>query len=76
MTRVTLDQAVISQLLQPIGSVEVCDQHGTIVGVFNPKPPTFDLSKEVGLSEDEVKRRLKQPGRPLAEMLRDLEKVN
>jgi hypothetical protein len=34
---------------------------------------TFDLSKEKGLSDEELQRRLKQPGRPLAEMLRDLE---
>lgn len=34
----------------------------------------WDISQELGLSEEELQRRLKQPGRPLAEILRDLEK--
>ena len=75
MTRVTLDQATISQLLQTHGSVEVCDPQGKVVGSFNPTNTTFDLSKEKVLSKEEVQRRLKQPGRPLTEILADLEKI-
>jgi hypothetical protein len=75
MTRITLDQAIISQLLQEQGSVEICDQHGNSVGLFRPTPPAFDLSKERGLSEEEVQRRLKLPRRPLTEILAELEKI-
>ena len=75
MTRITLDQAIIQQLLQPDGSVEVCDQQGNLVGFFRPTKPAIDLGGEAGLSEEEVQRRLKQPGRPLIELLHDLEKL-
>ncbi len=76
MTRINLkDQATIKQLLQLRGSVELCDEQGNLVGFFRPMKPTFDLSGENGLSEEEVQRRLKQPGRPLTEILHDLEKL-
>ena len=75
MTRITFDQAIISQLLQEHGSVEICDQEGNLVGHFRPTQPMFDLSQEKGLSEAEVQRRMKLPARPLQEMLQDLEKL-
>jgi len=60
-------------LLQTPGTVEVRDPQGKIVGFFTPS--TFDLSKEKGLSKEEVQRRLKLPRRKLTEILADLEKI-
>ena len=78
MTQFTLDTSTASQLANSTGQVELLDPQGNIIGHFSPLPKGangFDLSRKRGLSEEEVKRRLAQPGRPLAEMLRDLEKI-
>ena len=72
MTQITLNSSAITQLLQVHSPVEILDDKGNVIGHFQPVQG-FQLSSEPGLSEAEVERRLKQPGRPLTDILRDLE---
>jgi hypothetical protein len=74
MTRIVLDSATVASLRGHFGPVELCDEHGHVLGEFRPAP---DRSLYEGvappLSEDEIQRREDEPGgRSLAEILDDL----
>jgi hypothetical protein len=76
MTRVTIDADVLAKL-KSIGDVaELCDEAGRVVGLFTPMADR-SLYKQVEppVSEEELDRIEKEGGgRPLREILDDLEK--
>jgi hypothetical protein len=76
MPRIILDAETIKKLVAPLQSVEICDEAGKPVGVFEPilDPQRYDLEPEIG--EDELRRRLKETGGlTLTEILVALEKL-
>lgn len=74
MTRITLDETVLTELLKPNSDVQVFDQQGNLIGLFSPVIP-FDLSTIPDMSEEEIREALKMPTKSTAEVLRDLEKL-
>jgi hypothetical protein len=75
MTSLILDQALIEKLKAVETSVAVRDASGNLVGFFHPAatPETVD-QYECPVSDDELLRRAQESGgRPLADILRDLE---
>lgn len=67
------DPRMAARLDQADGSVQLCTRDGKLLGYFSPvKPKTIQLEPPV--SNEELRRRESEPGRPLADILRDLEK--
>jgi len=66
-----LDNKMAEKLAQADAPVSLCNTHGVIVGYFTPakEKRLFD-----DVSDEELDRRAKEPGRPLAAILADLEK--
>ncbi len=76
MSIVVSDPATIDKFRVVVGSTEVRDENGTLVGYFRSAvtPESVD-QYECPLSEEELLRRSQEGGgRPLADILRDLEK--
>jgi hypothetical protein len=76
MTRVVLDDATLAKLVHVTQTVDLCDPKGRVIGRF---VPIIDAARYVGrepdITEEELQRRERQGGgRPLAEIMRDLEK--
>jgi len=76
MTRITLDATTVAQLTGLAGPAQLCDDHGLVLGwyqpgVFSERPPSL---KELSpFSDKELQRRKQQPGeKPLKEVLREL----
>jgi hypothetical protein len=77
MKRIVADQAFLSKLGvvgDPSAPAEVVNEDGFVVGVFTPTPWVVAGHEPPPLSREEVARRLASPGRPLADILADLEK--
>ncbi len=78
MTRVTLDKAMRANLHNLAEMLEVCDESGQVLGYFAPlveQDGSLYEGAEIPVTDEEVQELLKQPpGRPLAEILADLEK--
>jgi hypothetical protein len=75
MKRVVIDDSVAQSLAAPADAVQVCTKSGRIVGYFTPTgdPESFN-ELDSPCSNDELRRRLREEdGRPLADILRDLE---
>ncbi len=75
MTKVTIDHTMRDKLRNLSEPVELCDEEGRVLGYFTP---VVDQSMYEGvdspISEEELQRRLNEDGgRPLADILRDLE---
>ncbi len=75
MTKVVLDQATLAKLARNRNRVEVCDEAGSVVGYFTPLDDrSLYESVQPPISEEELRRREQHlRGRPLSEILRDLE---
>lgn len=76
MTKVTLDAVTLAKLASLGGAAELCDESGHSIGFFHPShPPGEKTLKELSpFSDDEIRRRREdRNGRPLKEILRDLE---
>ena len=78
MTRVFVDAAVLAKLKSDGGCVEVCSPSGETVGYFcsvaGADKSLYDRA-DIPFSDAELDRRAKEPGgRPLAEILADLQK--
>lgn len=76
MNRVVVDPATLARLQHARQTLELCDDSGRVVGRF---VPTVDHSEcaelEPRVSEEELDRRERAGGgRPLANILADLEK--
>lgn len=73
MVRVTIDQGLEARLLDSPMPIELCDRGGRVVGHFIPvaKPARYQ-GVESPTPEHELERRSREePGRPLADVLRD-----
>jgi hypothetical protein len=75
MNQVIVDPALASKLREKGVTVDICDENGTVLGHFVPiVPPAAYENVEIPISEEELDRREKEGGgRPLAEILADLE---
>jgi len=72
MTQVISDPAMVQQLRQAQTTVKLVDADGTVIGHFVPEVPT---PLEPHISREEIERRIKKGGgRPLKDILADLEK--
>lgn len=78
MIRVTADQILREKLGNFMEAVEVCDEKGDVIGYYSPlltSDRALYEEAEVPFSEEEIQGFLKQKtGRPLADILADLEK--
>ena len=71
MTRLILDASALDLLTKVNDMVEIVDESGKTVGYFQPAPRQEIRSP---FSREELEqRRLQRTGRPLADILRDLE---
>jgi hypothetical protein len=75
MDRIILDQTIWSILRKATDDAELCDAAGRVVGYFTPSTdPALYAGVESPTSPDELLRRKQEGGgRPLADILRDLE---
>ena len=78
MHQVTLDPATLAKFDDSPGLLEVRDQAGRLRGYFSPiRPLPLEeyANAEVPFSTEEIRELRRQPGgRPLADILRDLER--
>lgn len=73
MTRVVLDAETLSRLNGLTDLVEICDEDGNLVGVASPLAGNYS-ELEVPLTDADIARLRQQPrGRPLKDILADLE---
>jgi hypothetical protein len=73
MTKVVLDQRTRAQLHDLKEPLQFVDESGRLLGLFTPNIDPALLQPQV--SEEEIQRRLAHGGgRPLADILHDLEK--
>jgi hypothetical protein len=78
MTRLILDPVIQSRLGDGKHILEVCDHSGRILGHFLPVLSTSQESAtEPQITDEEIQRRLREGGgRPLTDILADLEKLS
>lgn len=76
MNRVIVDPATLVRLRDVQNTLELCDDFGQVVGHFVPVvAPSERAGLEPRVSEEELDRRERVGGgRPLADILTDLEK--
>jgi hypothetical protein len=76
MNRVIVDPLTQAQLVNAQQKLELCDDSGRILGHFIPvEDRSSRMRREPQISDEEIERRVCQGGgRPLAEILTDLEK--
>jgi hypothetical protein len=78
MTRVTVDAAIRARLHNFAEPLEILDEEGKVLGVFSPIPSAeraLYKDVEVPLADEDIDRLLQQPpGRPLSDILADLQK--
>jgi len=73
MSQLTVDATLSAKLRDLAGPVEIVDESGRILGRYVPQGK--DTATEGQISAEELARRRQEPGgRPLAEILADLEK--
>lgn len=71
MTRIIVDEATRARLGNLAEAMQLCDESGRVLGYFTPASNL----REPQISQEEARRRLQQGGgRPLADILADLEK--
>ncbi len=72
MTKIVLDAGTRAQLLDLKETLQIVDETGRLLGIFTPNVDPALLEPQI--TSEEIERRLRQGGgRPLAEILRDLE---
>jgi hypothetical protein len=72
MTKVVLDAKALGQLHDLKVPLQIVDESGRLLGLFTPNVDPALLEPQI--TREEIQRRLKQSGgRPLADILRDLE---
>ena len=74
MTRLMVDRETLAKLRDLDRPAELCDETGVVVGIFTPAvPPCVYRAADSPASEAELLRSEREPARPLADILRDLE---
>jgi hypothetical protein len=76
VVKLTIDQEMRGKLLDLNQRLELCDESGRLLGYFNPVvDPSMYESVDSQVSAEELDRRSREGGgRPLADILADLEK--
>jgi hypothetical protein len=77
MTQITIDASTVAKLKDVREMAELRDEKGRIVGHFLPGPPR-DANGNIiiPISDEEIERRSQQQGgRPLKDILRDLDNL-
>jgi len=76
MTKIVVDAQTLAKLSGACQTLELCDGEGRVVGHFIPTlDRSSDPSMEPQITEEELQRRERQGGgRPLADILADLDK--
>jgi hypothetical protein len=75
MSIVITDKALLQQFSQASDPVEIQDANGNYLGKFEPPYGKLPPGVRSPFTDEEIERRRNQPdGRPLADILRDLEK--
>lgn len=76
MTRIVLDPASLAKLRDLKEGAEICDASGTLFGFFVPaEAPAPSEKVAVPFSDEDLDKFEQEPGgRPLREILADLEK--
>ena len=76
MRRITVDRSLGRQFSEQLEQVEICDESGRVLGVFVPFiDPSLYGDIEPQISDEEIRRRIAEGGgRPLADILADLER--
>ena len=72
MTQLILDASALAILPKLTESVEIVDDSGRSLGHFHPAPRE-EANRSPFSREELEQRRLQRTGRPLADILRDLE---
>jgi hypothetical protein len=79
MTRIIVDADLLSRLQGLNDRLEFCDESGQTLGFFQPARTKLQPGQGVDGSpftrEELERRRLQRTGRPLADILKDLEKL-
>ncbi len=76
MTRIVLDAALASKLMNITEPVELCDEAGCFVGRFLPTPDLDTLERALPeLSEEELERRRNEPVYTTDEVIAHLENL-
>ncbi len=74
MSIVITDKNLLEQLARTSGTVEVRDANGNFLGTFAPPYGKLPPGVKSPHTDEEIEELRKQPdGRPLADILRDLE---
>lgn len=72
MSSIPVDPTTLQKLRLVATTVEIVDENGTVIGHF---VPISCSPREPRIGEEEIQRRLRNgDGRPLADILRELEK--
>jgi hypothetical protein len=77
MTKVVVDAAFGAKVKGVAGAVELCDESGRTIGYFQPvvSEGLSAMGVRSPISDEEIERRSQERGgRPLADILADLEK--
>ena len=76
MIKLIVDSEIAEQLEESPGLLEICNQSGRTIGYFQPTLPPGSLSAMSPFSDEEIERRRKnRSGRPLRDILSDLDKA-
>ena len=76
MSRLTVDSATLARLQGVSGPVDLCDEHGRIVGHYVPYPGGLPADAlELDIPEEELDRRAANfRGRPLEDLVAEWER--
>jgi hypothetical protein len=73
MSIVITDASLLQKLTQATSTLDFRDPQGNLLGTFAPPQSKLPTTRSP-FSDEEIERRRKEPdGRPLADVLRDLE---
>jgi hypothetical protein len=74
MSLMIVSDALKARLAAASHSIELCAEDGTLLGVFTPNTEKKKYNLEPKISNEEIQRRLAtEKGRPLKDIMRDLE---
>lgn len=76
MTKLVVDSTLGRQLAQHDVPLQICDEKGTVLGTFIPKPDYEAAERDrPKLSDDEMQRRRQGPSYTTEEVLKHLESL-
>jgi hypothetical protein len=74
MNRIVIDDSMRDTCQQAVGPLEVYDRNGRVLGYFiGARDKLIYRLLDSELTEEEIQERIREGGRPLDDILRDLE---